>query len=430
MKINLIKNILKGSMDVFILKMFGAVAVFLLTLFISNSAGPAALGKFQLLSKLVLIGSIIATMGLDVFAVRKISEIGGSGKLSSIFVKRSMFSILAFSILIAAAGYVLKSWIAEKFFKSSEMEIYIVFAGITVFFYAGYSFLCQVFRGYGSVKAFAFFRYSWLHIFFIILLGMLYVVKKDFQEQYIYYLYFISTTVSFLAILYFLKRYLKKKTFPEDTNVPDKGLKNDIHKSMPMMFSNSLSFFTAYTNVFIIGYFLSTYYVGIFSGVQQFMMFFSFVSVALAAYTSPLLAKSHIKKDFKMLRSLYLHSILTSGLMLVPVFIVLAFFPGFVLEITLGDKYVPHANIMTILAVGYFINALSGPVITMMNMTDNQLKLVVFSVLNFVIGSVLTAVLTWKYSIAGAAVASCLTNIFFRLSLMLFITKNILRQSL
>jgi len=425
MKISLLKNILKGSIDVFIIKMFGAVAVFILMLSISKSAGPAALGKFQLLSKIVLIGSIVSTLGLDIFAVRKVSEIGDSRVLSTRFVNRSVYVIFGTSIFIALFIFLLRGFIAETFFKTSEMEIYIAFAGVTIFFYAGYSFLCQIFRGYGSVRVFAFFRYSWLHIFFISLLGILYLIKGNLVENYIYILYFSGIALSFFSILVFLKRYLKRKDFSEKTDVPDPGLKSDVFKSLPMMFSSSLSFFTAYTNVFIIGYFLSTYYVGIFSGILQFMMFFSFISVALAAYTSPMLAKSHIKKDFKMLRSLYLHSILISGLILTPVFLGLVFFPEFILEITFGDKYILYSSIMPILALGYFINALSGPVITMMNMTDNQSKLVLFSILNFVLGSTLTVVLTWKYSITGAAVASCTTNIVFRLSLMYFITKHV-----
>jgi len=430
MKIYMLKKILKGSMDVFILKMFGAVAVFVLTLMISKSAGPAVLGKFQLLSKLVLIGSIFSTLGLEMFSVRKISEVGENPLFAKRFVKNSTIVILIVSLISGFIIFFFRIFIAEKFFKSQDSQIFIVLAGITVFFYSGYSFLCQILRGYGSVKAFAFFRYSWLHIFFLAMLGILFLFKRDLPEEYIYILYFAGIMISFAAIFLYLRRYLEKREYSGSLNVKyDPGIKNDIIKSLPMMLSSSLSFLTAYANIFIIGYFLSTYYVGIFSGIQQFMMFFTFVSVALSSYTSPFLAQNHIKKDYKMLRSLYLHSILTGGIILVPVFLAFTLFPEFVLQITFGDKYVAHSHVMTILSIGYLATALSGPAIDMMNMTNNQSKLVIFSMCNVVFSSILTAGLTWKFSLIGAAIASSITNVAFRTILFYYITKFVANEN-
>jgi O-antigen/teichoic acid export membrane protein len=428
MKIGLLKQILKGSLDVFILKLFGAAAFFIVTILISKNAGPAALGKFQLLSKLILLGSILGTVGLNVFAVRKISEVGENKDFTKKFVTRSTYLILLFSFFVAMTLLAFRGFIAEKFFKTDNMEVYIIFSGIIVFFYSGYSFICQIFRGYGSVKAFAFFRYSWLHVFFLTALGVYYLISKEFSEEYIYIIYFGINIISFIAIFLSLNRYLEKRNYKRTGDTIDPGIKNDLTRSWPMMFSSSLSFITAYTNIFVIGYFLSTYYVGIYSGIQQFMLFFTFVSVALSSYTSPYLAQNHIKKDFKMLRSLYLHSILTGGIILVPIFLCFTLFPGFVLEITFGDKYVLHSHVMIILSIGYFANALSGPAIDMMNMTNNQSKLVLFSIFNVIFSVTLTTVLTWKYSLTGAAIASAATNIFFRALLFYYITNFVANE--
>jgi O-antigen/teichoic acid export membrane protein len=157
------------------------------------------------------------------------------------------------------------------------------------------------------------------------------------------------------------------------------------------------------------------------------MLIFTYISISIASYSAPLLADRFIRGDQAGLRSLYVNSIVAGAIMLFPIFIVLAGFPGLVLDITFGSAYVEHAHLMTILSIGFFINALTGPTVTMMNMTDNQSKLLIFSISNVVIGLVLTCVLTYFFSLTGAAIASSIVTALFRLALFFYITLRILK---
>lgn len=425
MKIGLLKKILKGSAYVFVLKMIGAVAFFLITVYISKLSGPSVLGKFQLLSKFVLIGSLFATLGLEIFAARRIVEIGENRELTKKFIGNSIRIMLSISFILGIVILSFRDQLEKMFFKTEGMAVYISFSASIIFFYSAYSFLCQIYRGYGSIKAFAFFRYSWLHVFFLILLVFHKLYFGKIEEHWIYILYYIGIAGCFLAIVMFTKVFLRKRKYNDVRSGYENNIKTDVKRSFPMMLSSSLSFFNAYSNIFIIGYFLSTYEVGIFSGIMQFMMIFTFVSVSLSSYVSPFFAKSHLDRDYKQLRSLYLHSIMTGGILLVPVFIILAIFPSLVLDVTFGAQYAAHSYLMTILAVGYFISSLSGPAIDVMNMTNNQSKLVLFSIINVTVGFILTALLTWKFTLIGAAIASSITNVVFRAFLFYYITKFI-----
>ncbi len=422
----IVEFLLKGSAIVFIFKLLGAVAFFILSLLISHYAGPAVLGRFNLLSKMVLLLSVFASLGLDTYVVRKMPEIGVDKQGTLLFLRNSfgIITITSLFLLLMLVGS--RHTIDRAFFKGNGMSLFIVGAGVSVWFYSLYSFICQFFRGMGSVTAYAFFRYAGIHVTAALFLLLALALTGTIPEPWVYSSYYLTIFIGACGLVYYLKFYLERHQF--SSKAPTFSLlRNDLKAAQPMMWSSSLAFVMSYLDIFVIGYLIGEYAVGIYSAIQQFMLIFTYISISIASYSAPLLAERYIRGDRVGLRALYLNSILAGAFMLFPIFVILAGFPKLVLGVTFGPAYVEHAHLMTILSVGFFINALTGPAVTTMNMTDNQAKLLFFSIANVALGIVLTFALTYFYSLTGAAIASSVVTASFKLVLFFYITTKIVR---
>lgn len=429
MKIGLLKKILKGSAYVFVLKMIGAAAFFFVTLLISRCSGPAVLGKFQILSKIILIVSIFTTLGLDIFVVRKIPEIEQYKFKTILFIKNSLKVIAILSALVFLFMVPFTGFLERSFFKSGGMKFFIIMTVGTVFFYSVYSYLCQLFRGFGSIKAYSFFRYSWLNVFLLSVLIVNVIFLNEINEVVVFSSYLSTIILSAIFIVFYTRRYLGRKRFDNlQTLKDDVPFVDDIRKSIPIMLSSSLSLVFSYSSIFILGYYTTEYFVGIYSAISQFMLIFTYVSISIASYSAPIIAKKYLMKDSSGLRSIYLNSILLGGIVLVPIFIVIAFFPAYILEVTFGKEFSSYSGVMTILSVGYFINALTGPTITTMNMTDRQNNLLIFSIINTVIFFLTCFLLAKRFGITGVAVATSFSNGFFNILLFIYIYRNLIRN--
>ena len=94
------KELIKGAGIIFIVKIVGAVALFLINIIISNYYGAAYLGIFNLIFALFQIMSIFSKVGLDVFTVKMLPTIEEKEVISS-FLKKVTRLVLTFSSISA-----------------------------------------------------------------------------------------------------------------------------------------------------------------------------------------------------------------------------------------------------------------------------------------------------------------------------------------
>lgn len=426
--INSAKKIVRGSAAVFFFKSVGAFSLFCISVMISRTSGPQALGKFQMLSKIILITSVFSMLGLDTFSVRKIPEIGNNRTATVRFIAKSIKAIFWTSLVFVFLFLLFSEAFQEAFFSSVNMGKYIFFAALTVFFYSTYSFLCQVFRGFGSVKAYAFFRYSWINLFFLFFLAAVFLYTGGVKESFIFSGYFSVVIISAIVISVFTKFFISRRNFTASSLKKTETIFKMLRQSSPMMFSSSLGFIFSYSGIFIIGYFMSEYEVGIYSAISQFMLLYTYVSISIASYSAPNIAREYTEGNIRELKSIYLHSIIISVFVLVPILFILTIFPKQVLEMTFGEEYSSHYILMIILSVGFFLNALTGPTITTMNMTDRQGKLLVFSAVNSFVFIALCFLLTKHYGLVGTASAVSFSTGFFNIFLFGYIFFDMRRK--
>jgi O-antigen/teichoic acid export membrane protein len=111
-------------------------------------------------------------------------------------------------------------------------------------------------------------------------------------------------------------------------------------------------------------------------------------------------------------------------LMLFPA-LIFAFWGGSIIELVYGEEYKSGYVALVILLAGQVVNAGSGPVALLLNMTGYERYTLRGVGVSTILNVVLNVILIPKYGIAGAAVASALTLVGWNLILVYFVAREL-----
>ena len=90
-----------------------------------------------------------------------------------------------------------------------------------------------------------------------------------------------------------------------------------------------------------------------------------------------------------------------------------------------GVEFISGSNVLIIISIAQFVNAISGSVGYIMQMTDNQVIFRNVILIASLINILLNYLLIPMYGINGAAVATLISMIFWNLTLIIYIKKKL-----
>ena len=146
--------------------------------------------------------------------------------------------------------------------------------------------------------------------------------------------------------------------------------------------------------------------------------------IAINAVVTPKFVEYYSNKDFKGLKEIVQKSTRLIFYTATPVLLILIFFSKEILGF-FGDEFTIGYMALVYLCISRFINAISGSVGYIMQMTDNQVIYQKVIFIAFVINVVLNFILIPKYSYTGAALASAIAMVFWNLTLVIIIKKRL-----
>jgi O-antigen/teichoic acid export membrane protein len=398
-------DMLKGVSVVFIYKIFGALSLLMINMMIGQYYGPEKLGIFSLIVALLMIGSVLSKAGLDFYILKIIPVLDDNLKEISFFIKKIIrivfFSGLATSILF----FVLSDFINEYVFNSFDATYYILGLAFVAIPFAYIGVLPEIFRGFGELNKYSFFRSVSQNLFVLLLLGAGILTSVIFDPVYILYL---SIIVTIGLIIIYLHFFLKKK----GVNIFASGLyKKPILKySYPMMLTSTMMLITGYTDSLMISYYMDEYQVGLYTVCLSLSIGIIFIQNSVNIYIAPNISKLYSTKNNLEIRRLYYNSVKLSSFFSVFFFLALNMYPVFFLSL-FGEGFSDVKNVLFVVTLSFLINSLCGPVGYTLNMTGNQkinMKVTFFSLaLNITANYFLIPV----FGILGAAYATFLTMV-------------------
>lgn len=213
----------------------------------------------------------------------------------------------------------------------------------------------------------------------------------------------ISFVVAFALALYFLLRLYPYAG--ADRTERHTGIRTIVTFAVPASLGASLTMYTIWSNRILLGYLGSASDVGIFIAASQLSMLFTICLSSVAYVFTPLVASQWAEGDVDGIQSTFSLATTWSVYLSLPVLLTLVLWAPEVLRVSYGVDFAAGTAALVVLAVGQFLNAVSGPVAQVLIMTGKERLWLALSTACILTDLALMFILVPRHGLMGAAIA-------------------------
>ena len=424
LKSNSLKNVInkfkeneilsKGS-TAFIFKIIGSLLGYVFLILVTRTSGAEVWGVFALCLALLNITSIFSRMGIDIAILKFISSFKDDiVKAKAIYLK-GLKLVFSLSIFFTILLYFLSEFIAATIFNKNQLTFYIQLMAFAIIPFTIIYLNAQSFRGLKKISHFAFFQHvSKFLLAIIFFVGISFFTEIPIQKNIFY---------AFIAALYcamILSIILLKQEDVSEKGFSPISSKELLKTAFPMMLSTSILLIMSWADSIIIGIFKTEVEIGIYNVSIKLAMISGIVLGAVNSIVAPKLSQTYNngkKEEFKSIVKQSTRVIFFSS---VPILIFLIAFPEFLLSF-FGSEFIVGKTALYILLIGQIINAFSGSVGVIMQMTGKEKLFQNILILALFLNIGLNFLLIPNHGIEGAAIASSASIIFWNLTSVVYI---------
>lgn len=415
------KDILKGSFIIFVFKIFGAISLFLTYILIPRYYGVEVFGIFNLIMALMMIGSVISRIGLDIYVLRIVSALENKQKEISLFLKSVIRILFVNSLLVSFLILLLSPLLNQYIFKSIDASNYLIGLVLIMLPYSFFNVLPEIFRGLDDIKRYSLFRNFSQNFTIVTLIGISILTSTMYDPIYLLYLAIIIITI---LLSWNLIQFLKTKNI--NLRIKGKYQEKIVKHSYPMFLTASIMFLMSYIDSFMISYYIDEYHVGIYSACINLSMILTFIPIAIGGYISPKVSQAYSNNREAEVRKIFKDSLKIIFVVTLPLFLIMYLFSNFFLGL-FGEAFTIATTTLLITNIAFLSEALCGPVGFILNMTDNQHAFMRILLISLCINILFNFLLIPNYGINGAAFALLLSMMFWTIgSLVVLKQKKII----
>ncbi|WP_370477429.1 flippase [Tamlana flava] len=422
---NLIELVKGGSVSL-VIKLMGMLFGYLSMLFITKYFGAEEWGVYSLCITVLSVAIIFPKFGFDTSLVRIIAELNVKNKqdqISGVLLRSTLISI-ALSLLVIVAITLFADVVVSKVIKQPEMLYYFKIISIAIIPMALLTIYSSLFQALKKTAFFMLFQATLINVVFFILLIFYYNFEIDFSGTF--NLYVIAVFIVLISLILFLVITIKKLNTDKITKreKPSFGYLKIFKISFPMMMSSSFALLIGWVDIFMLSYYKTTTDIGIYNTTLKLAALSTITLMAVNAIATPKFGEFYISKNIAGLKETVKNSTKMIFLTSTPILLALIVFARPILGF-FGEEFKVGYLSLIYLCISRFINAISGSVGYLMQMTDQQNQFQNVLIVAFVINLILNYLLIPKYSYEGAAIASGLSMIFWNLALVIIIKRKL-----
>jgi O-antigen/teichoic acid export membrane protein len=430
-----LQKIAKGTGIIFIGTIIWMLLGFIGRIILVRYITQTEYGTYCLALVIISIFATISTLGLDEGSTRYIAYFRGKkegGKVKGIITSSIKIAIIA-SISLAIISFFSSDFISTSIFHTSALSTPLKIFSIAIPFTVLINVFIAIFRGFDRVDARLYFNNILrpvLHLLFLIA-----VIQFGLSFIGVVYAYVLSIAVTCIAlVIYMMKKSpLSMRSDSSVTNPMTKGL---LFFSVPLLAVAMLSMVMSWTDTLMLGYFKTPDVVGLYNVALPLASLISIVITSVAFLYTPIVSSLYGKNQMEEMKRTYV--ILTKWCFLatLPIFFVLFLFPGVVLTLLFGSRYIGASVALQILSLGLFVGTTTGHnynILIAMGKTNSLMHIFLISGVTNII---LNVALIPSLGIIGAAIASAfavaMANIIISIKLYQFsgihpLTRNYLK---
>lgn len=383
---------------------FGAAAGFILTLTVTNTSSTHDAGLFLFCIAIATVGATFCLIGSPQALVR----IVGANADDNWPVINLQFSVVlklvvGFCLVAALIFYLFNVQIAGFAFNNPLLTQLLPLTGVAILLFAVVQLFASVLQGRESAVYASVVQNVLMPTSFMLGIAVHFFFTKELVAKELMWFYLISLALAAVAgIVGWAKDSRSDIRYQP-------GFPLELRQSLyPLFIVSCMILCVQWAGQFATARYLAPEQVALFASAQRTALLASFVLIAVNLVVAPKFANAFAKANRKEVNSL---SLLSSRLMLAmaaPVLLFMIIFPKFLMGL-FGDEYVFAAPLLQIMAVGQFINAITGSVGYLLVMTNHEKDYRNVVLFSGPLAIVLAFVLTNEYGLIGAAYATAIS---------------------
>lgn len=412
------RELMKGSSTSFFFQIAGLVIGFLLTYLIANVFGAETMGIFSLSMAVLSMVTIFSRLGLDTALVKLLAANNSFGQVEvSLEMHRKAVKIIfAVNLFLTIVTFLLAPVIAESFFKNPSLTTYFRIISLAIFPLTLISINGASFRGLKQIKRFSYFRDVSVSFFNLLFLATL----SPFVTATTIPLYTYLASVIIAAVHSEFLWIKSSRTFIAGKTAARIRVSEILRISLPMLIAGSMFIILQWTDTILIGIFRTERDVGVYNVAAKIASLATLSLIAINSIAAPKLAELFSQGKIEELGVVVHQCTKLIFWTSLPVVLVLAVLSPYLLRF-FGSSFKLGAAALIVLLAGYFINAISGSVGFLLQMTGRQKAFQNIIVIAAVINIILNFLLIPIFGITGSAFATAISMSFWNLAAVTYI---------
>lgn len=348
----------------FALKAVAAALSFALSVALARTLGADATGNYFLVYTLVTVAAIVARSGIDRAGLRFVAANAAAGRPADIarVYRLCVITVATGSALFAVGLLVSSGALSTHVFAANLDAIHIVIGALAVIPLALSNLHAELLKGLKRISAAIAVQSAWLPA--LTLSGVLVAVPRFGLSGALGAMLFAATATMILGFAYW------RRARPDPANGSTFGLGELIRESTPLFWVGLFQLVIAHSATIILGMFQDAAEVGRFAVATRTATLTSFVLFAVNSIAAPKFAELYREEKFADLQATAVHAAGIMSVMAAPFLIVFVLLPEPVMKL-FGPGFGAGYPALTLLAIGQFVNVVTGSVGYLLAMTGN-----------------------------------------------------------
>ncbi len=401
----MITRILIKTLQVFFVRGFGAAVGFLLTLAVTNLTSSHESGLFFLCIALVFVGARFVLIGSPQAIVRVVGANSEENwrviNLQISVILNIVFFLCLCTIIIFT---VFSSAIADLMFQKAALAVLLPTTAIGVLFFALVQIFSSALQGKHNTVLASTVQNVIMPLCFMFGVAVTLLFVGSISAKDLLRLYVAGLSISaFMGFYIWMQDHRSALTI--QTSFP-KELRASLY---PLFIVTCMQLCVQWSGQFATAHYLEVNEIAFFAAAQRTALLAGFVLVAVNLIVEPRFANAFGKGLTHKVNKL---SLLSSRLMIclaAPVLALMLLFPQH-LMLLFGEEYVVAVPLLQIMAVGQFINVLTGSVASLLIMTSHEKDFRNVVLISGPLAIILAIVLTNEFGLIGAAYATAISS--------------------
>lgn len=404
-------DILLASLLSFIVRILGALSGFVATFFIARSLGASESGYYFLAFSIISILASVSRIGLSNVIVRFVAA---DLEQSADVMRKALALAGVVSIVISGLVYICSDFFAIDVFNKPDVASLLKAMSVGVIGLTLLTLSANALQGLREVVASIFILNICVNL--LLILAILWGVAQSATDLARIY----SAAVCLTAVLGItLFWWFKPKSC--SSAVPWKII---WASCLPLWAVMIMSQMVQWSGQFIAGAYVSSQLVAQLAVAQRTAMLASFVLVAVNLVVAPRFAALHRQGDIVGLESLAILSVKLVGVLALPIIGVMLIFPNWLMGL-FGEGFAGGSQLLQILAVGQFINAITGSVGYLLMMSGHERDMRNVTLISGSVALILTWLLTIVFGATGNAIGTAVAVASQNLLAVYFVKKRL-----